>query len=43
MKDITIRCNCKDRERCPFNGNFLIDNIIYKATVRKEEYYNYQL
>ena len=28
--------NYKDEERCPSNGNCLIDNVIYKATVGKE-------
>ena len=30
------RCNCMNRERCPLNGNCLIENVISKAIVRKE-------
>ena len=35
--DCNAKYNCRDRKRCPLNGNCLIDNVIYKVTVRKED------
>ena len=31
------RRNCRDRERCPLNGNCMIDNVIYEPTNRNED------
>ena len=31
------RCNCRNRNRCPLKSYCLIDNVIYKADVKKEE------
>ena len=29
----TPSCNCRKKDGCPINSNFLINNIIYKCTV----------
>ena len=31
-----MSCNCKEKNRCPLEGNCLIKNIVYMATVETE-------
>ena len=37
MKRMMARmiCNCRERVRCPLNGNCFINNIKYKATIKE--------
>ena len=35
-KSAEASCNCKDKNKCPFEGNCLTKNIVYMATVETE-------
>jgi hypothetical protein len=35
--DIRKKCNCRVKHQCPLNGNCLINNIIYQATVTRQD------
>ena len=30
-------CNCRDKNNCPMNGNFRIENVVYKYVVSATE------
>ena len=29
-------CNCRTKNKCPLNSKCLVENVIYKATIRLE-------
>ena len=35
-KSAETSCSCKEKNKCPLEGNCLIENIVYMATVRTE-------